>query len=108
MKLREVAFFVQGVSVVLNFTHPEPVSIVLLSYGVGTMFIRRKGGVKTAEIVRPTKNPTNNQNNENIIFIDQFFKDWHDRFLLFLDCTIAHKIYYCRSKSYRSVHIFVE
>jgi hypothetical protein len=35
MKLREVAFFVQGVSVVLNFTHPEGVYTDVSSCGVG-------------------------------------------------------------------------
>lgn len=42
------------------------------SCGVGTWGTFLNGGVNTAEIVIPTINPTNTQNNENIILIKRF------------------------------------
>jgi len=67
MKLREVESFSHGTSFVVNFTHPVPVSSTLLSFGIGTIGISLVGGVNTADIVSPVKNPTNIQNTENII-----------------------------------------
>ena len=67
MKLREVESFPHGTSFVVNFTQPVPVWRRLTLYGVGTCGISLKGGVNTADIVSPVKNPTNSQNIENII-----------------------------------------
>jgi len=69
MKLREVVLLSQGTSFVSNFTHPDPVCIALLLCGVGSCGTSRNGGVNTAEIVSPTRNPTNNQNMENILLL---------------------------------------
>jgi hypothetical protein len=67
MKLRELVFAAHGTSFVLNFTHPEPVCITLLSCGVGSCGSLLTGGVNTTDTRSPTKNPTNNQNTENIL-----------------------------------------
>jgi hypothetical protein len=67
MKLRDVVLEVQGTSLVINFTHPEPVCITVSSCGVGKDGRLLKGGVKTTDIRSPTKNPANIQNIENIL-----------------------------------------
>ena len=67
MKLRDVVLEVQGTSLVINFTHPEPVCITVSSCGVGNPGTDRNGGVNTTAMRSPVRNPANNQSIENIL-----------------------------------------
>jgi hypothetical protein len=67
MKLSEVELFSHETSFVIKFTHPVSVCRRLFPFGVGTCFLTLNGGVNTADMVIPVKNPTNIQNIENIV-----------------------------------------
>jgi len=67
MKLRDVASLEQGISSVLNRTHPEGVLKTLLSFGNGKCISLRTGGTNTETIKSPVRDPTNIQSGDSIL-----------------------------------------
>jgi hypothetical protein len=72
MKLRDVASLEQGISSVLNRTHPEGVLKILLSPGLGKCISLRTGGTNTETIKRPETAPANSQSEDSIIRLVEY------------------------------------